>query len=146
MASKSAPVLSPSASKSKAEAPLGGSAKGGPKPGSSTPGTPVNATPVTTADRHAGAAPVAGAPVMAAPRASGTLIADAGNARSGLAGGSRPVEVKASARPRLSDAVHLRSFRAEYGKDARAALLLHTGSTVEWLAPDVLAAPWWRVL
>ncbi|QPN71187.1 ATP-binding protein [Synechococcus sp. CBW1108] len=25
-------------------------------------------------------------------------------------------------------------------------LLLHTGSSVEWLTPDVLAAPWWRVL
>ena len=57
-----------------------------------------------------------------------------------------PIEVKAGARPRLSDATHLRSFRAEYGRKARAALLLHTGSTLEWLAPDVLAAPWWRVL
>lgn len=57
-----------------------------------------------------------------------------------------PIEVKASARPRLADAVHLRSFRAEYGKRARAGLLLHTGSTLEWLARDVLAAPWWRVL
>jgi len=52
-----------------------------------------------------------------------------------------PVEVKASARPRLSDAAHLRTFRAEYGKKARAGLLLHTGSMLEWLAPDVLAAP-----
>jgi len=57
-----------------------------------------------------------------------------------------PVEVKAGARPRLGDAAHLRSFRAEYGKRARAGLLLHTGSTLDWLAPDVLAAPWWRVL
>ena len=57
-----------------------------------------------------------------------------------------PIEVKASARPRLSDAKHLRSFRAEYGKKARPGLLLHTGSTVEWLAPDVLAVPWWRVV
>lgn len=57
-----------------------------------------------------------------------------------------PIEVKASARPRLADAKHLRSFREEYGKKARAALLLHTGSTLEWLAPDVLAVPWWRVL
>jgi predicted AAA+ superfamily ATPase len=57
-----------------------------------------------------------------------------------------PVEVKAAARPRLGDAAHLRSFRAEYGKKARAGLLLHTGSTLDWLAPDVLAAPWWRVL
>jgi len=57
-----------------------------------------------------------------------------------------PIEVKAAARPRLGDAAHLRSFRAEYGRRARAALLLHTGSTLEWLAPDVLATPWWRVL
>jgi uncharacterized protein len=57
-----------------------------------------------------------------------------------------PIEIKANAKPRLADAKHLRTFRAEYGKKARAALLLHTGSAVEWLAPDVLAAPWWRVL
>lgn len=57
-----------------------------------------------------------------------------------------PIEVKATARPRLSDATHLRTFRDEYGKKARAGLLLHTGTTVEWLAPDVLSAPWWRVL
>lgn len=57
-----------------------------------------------------------------------------------------PIEVKATARPRLADAAHLRTFRTEYGKKARAGLLLHTGSTLEWLAPDVLAAPWWRVL
>jgi predicted AAA+ superfamily ATPase len=56
-----------------------------------------------------------------------------------------PIEVKATPRPRLRDAAPLCAFRAEYGKAARAGLLLHTGSTVEWLAPDVLAAPWWRV-
>jgi hypothetical protein len=38
------------------------------------------------------------------------------------------------------------SFRAEYGNKARAGLLLHTGSSVKWLTPDVLAAPWWRVI
>jgi predicted AAA+ superfamily ATPase len=62
--------------------------------------------------------------------------------------GSRllPIEVKAGARPRLSDAANLRTFRSEYGKKARAGLLLHTGGTLEWLAPDVLAVPWWKVL
>ena len=50
------------------------------------------------------------------------------------------------AEPRLADCAHLRTFRAEYGNKARAGLLLHTGSSVEWLTPDVLAAPWWRVL
>lgn len=57
-----------------------------------------------------------------------------------------PIEVKATARPRLADCAHLRTFRSEYGKKARAGLLLHTGSTLDWLAPDVLAVPWWRVL
>lgn len=57
-----------------------------------------------------------------------------------------PIEVKASRNPRLGDTAHLRTFRTEYRRKSRAALLLHTGSKLEWLAPDVLAAPWWRVL
>ena len=57
-----------------------------------------------------------------------------------------PIEVKATTRPRLDDAVHLRTFRAEYGERARAGLLLHAGSDTEWITPDVLAVPWWRVL
>lgn len=63
-------------------------------------------------------------------------------------GGGRllPIEIKATARPRLADTRHLRAFRAEYGAAARAGLLLHSGTTLEWLAPDVLAVPWWRVL
>ena len=60
--------------------------------------------------------------------------------------GLLPIEVKATTRPRLRDAAHLRTFRAEYGEQARAGLLLHTGDAIEWIAPDVLAAPWWRVL
>ena len=62
------------------------------------------------------------------------------------AGRLLPIEVKAAARPRLADAAHLRTFRAEYGKKARAGLLLHSGRTMEWIAPDVRAVPWWRVL
>ena len=57
-----------------------------------------------------------------------------------------PVEVMTTARPRLGDTSHLRTFRAEYANSARAGLLLHTGTQIEWLTPDVLAAPWWRVL
>lgn len=57
-----------------------------------------------------------------------------------------PIEVKATAKPRLADCAHLRTFRQEYGRKARAGLLLHTGRTVEWLTPDVLAAPWWKLL
>ena len=57
-----------------------------------------------------------------------------------------PIEIKASEQPRLRDTVRLRSFRKEYPDQARAGLLLHAGETMEWLAPDVLAAPWWRVI
>ncbi len=42
--------------------------------------------------------------------------------------------------------VQLQSFRAIDGSQARAGLLLHTGTSVEWLTPDVLAVPWWRVI
>jgi uncharacterized protein len=57
-----------------------------------------------------------------------------------------PIEVKATARPRQRDAQHLRTFREEYGRRSRTALLLHTGDTIEWLAPGILAVPWWRLI
>ena len=41
---------------------------------------------------------------------------------------------------------HRPTFRQDYGRKARAGILLHTGRTVKWLAPYVLAVPWWRVL
>jgi predicted AAA+ superfamily ATPase len=57
-----------------------------------------------------------------------------------------PVEVKATRRPTPADARTLVSFREEYGAQSRAALLLHDGEDTEWLAPGVLATPWWRVV
>ncbi len=57
-----------------------------------------------------------------------------------------PIEVKATTRPRTGDARHLQSFRAEYGASVGPGLLLHTGTAIEWLAPGILAAPWWAVL
>ena len=57
-----------------------------------------------------------------------------------------PVEVKSTAAPRLGDCAHLRIFRQEYGARVRAGLLLHTGARLEWLTPDVLAVPWWKLL
>ncbi len=56
-----------------------------------------------------------------------------------------PVEVKATTRPRVSDAEGLRAFRREYGRRSRSGLLLHVGEELRWLAQDVLAAPWWMV-
>lgn len=57
-----------------------------------------------------------------------------------------PVEVEATVSPGLRDAVRQRAFRKEYAEQARAGLLLRTGDAIEWLTPDVLAAPWWRVI
>jgi predicted AAA+ superfamily ATPase len=57
-----------------------------------------------------------------------------------------PIEIKATPRPRVDDGRHLQSFRDEYKGRSRPGLLLHTGDRVEWLAPGILAAPWWRVV
>ncbi|MYB39426.1 MAG: ATP-binding protein [Gammaproteobacteria bacterium] len=62
------------------------------------------------------------------------------------AGQLLPIEVKASRNPRLRDTAGIRSFRKEYSNVARAGLVLHEGDVIEWLAPDVLALPWWRVI
>ena len=61
-------------------------------------------------------------------------------------GALMPVEVKATRRPRLRDARHLRTFRREYGGTARSGLLLHGGNSLEWITPEVLAVPWWMVI
>lgn len=57
-----------------------------------------------------------------------------------------PIEIKATVNPRLRDCTRLKAFRREYPDTARSGLLLHDGDRVEWLAPDVLALPWWRVI
>lgn len=56
------------------------------------------------------------------------------------------VEVKATPRPSHRDVRHLRSFLDEYPGTAHGALLLHEGTTTEWLSDRVLSAPWWRLL
>jgi len=56
-----------------------------------------------------------------------------------------PVEVK-SGRPRLSDSKHLRAFLSQYEDISRPGLLLHAGDALEWMAPNVLAAPWWMLI
>lgn len=57
-----------------------------------------------------------------------------------------PIEVKATRRPTPADAKGLQTFRTEYGTRSRAGLLLHDGEDTEWLAPGILATPWWRVV
>lgn len=56
------------------------------------------------------------------------------------------IEVKSTARPRPSDAKHLRTFREEYGDSVTGCLLLHAGEEIGWVGPRILAAPWWRVV
>jgi hypothetical protein len=55
-----------------------------------------------------------------------------------------PIEVKATSRPRPGDATDRRTFRVEHGTKAGPGLLMHAGTTVECLAPDVVAVPRWR--
>jgi predicted AAA+ superfamily ATPase len=57
-----------------------------------------------------------------------------------------PIEVKATRRPRPADAVHLRTFREEYGEASLPGLLLHGGDSIEWMGKGILAAPWWAVV
>ena len=57
-----------------------------------------------------------------------------------------PIEVKATARPRFRDTANLRTFKSQYPDQSTAGLLLHGGDLLDWIAPDVLAAPWWSVL
>jgi hypothetical protein len=57
-----------------------------------------------------------------------------------------PIEVKATNRPTYRDARHLLTFRSEYGNAVCGGLVLHAGDDVFWLAENVLAAPWWRML
>jgi len=57
-----------------------------------------------------------------------------------------PIEVKIANKPRTGDAKHIRAFREEYGRRSRSGLVLHTGDSIEWLAPGILACPWWRVV
>ena len=55
------------------------------------------------------------------------------------------IEVKAADRVRSDDIRHLRSFAAMYGSRVLGALVLHTGRDVEWMAPGIMAAPWWAI-
>lgn len=57
-----------------------------------------------------------------------------------------PIEIKSTEKPKYEDIKHLRTFCAEYGTQSRSGLCLHNGTTIDWLAPNVLAAPWWMVI
>jgi hypothetical protein len=56
------------------------------------------------------------------------------------------LELKAHPRPSHRDARHLQAFLGEYGRAAHGGLLLHAGTTTEWLGERILSTPWWRIL
>ena len=55
------------------------------------------------------------------------------------------IEVKAGSAPGPRDVAHLRTFCSEY-PEARGGVLLHGGDESFWLAENILAVPWWRVM
>jgi predicted AAA+ superfamily ATPase len=57
-----------------------------------------------------------------------------------------PIEVKAAATLGSRDAAAALLFLQEYGSQVPGALLLYGGTRTFWVAPRVLAAPWWKVI
>lgn len=57
-----------------------------------------------------------------------------------------PIEVKSTTRPGFKDSANLRLFRAQYPENCIAGLVLHAGDELNWIAPNILAAPWWSVM
>ncbi len=57
-----------------------------------------------------------------------------------------PVELKATANPSTRELASMQVFLTEYADRAPAGLLLHTGDQTFWIASNVLAVPWWRVV
>ncbi len=56
------------------------------------------------------------------------------------------IEIKATSRPTMRDARHLRTFREEYGDAVAGCLLLHGGDATFRMEAGIVAAPWWRVV
>ena len=57
-----------------------------------------------------------------------------------------PIEIKSTTRPGFKDSANLRLFRSQYQENCQAGLVLHAGDELNWLAPNILAAPWWVVM
>lgn len=57
-----------------------------------------------------------------------------------------PIEVKATKRPSHKAAANIAAFMDEYPGMCDGGLLIHSGNDTEWIARNVLAAPWWKVV
>ncbi|MCY3804789.1 MAG: ATP-binding protein [Candidatus Saccharibacteria bacterium] len=56
-----------------------------------------------------------------------------------------PMEIKASNLPTAKDIKNIHVFQEMYPQ-SRCGILLHSGQTLEWLSPKVLALPWWYLI
>ena len=58
---------------------------------------------------------------------------------------SQPIEVKTSTNVTWKDLKGLRTFLEEFAPRVKGGVVLYGGSTVDWVAGNVLAVPWWMV-
>ena len=56
-----------------------------------------------------------------------------------------PIEVKMTNNPQFSDCRHLLAFQTDFPDKVKSGLLIHTGEMTDWIAPTVLATPWWKI-
>lgn len=57
-----------------------------------------------------------------------------------------PIEFKTSTQPSTKNLASMNVFLEEYAPRAKAGLMLYTGDQTFWVAKNVLAVPWWRVI
>lgn len=57
-----------------------------------------------------------------------------------------PIEVKATTTLGTRDTTAAILFLEEYGRQVPGAVILYGGARTFWIAPRVLAAPWWKVM
>lgn len=57
-----------------------------------------------------------------------------------------PIEVKTTRQPGTKDMGGMRTFMEDHGDKAKGGILLHDGEQTFWIAKNVLATPWWRVV
>ena len=57
-----------------------------------------------------------------------------------------PIEIKTASTVNTKDVAAVSLFLQEYGAQVPGALLLYGGARTFWVAPRVLATPWWKVI
>jgi predicted AAA+ superfamily ATPase len=57
-----------------------------------------------------------------------------------------PIEVKSGTTLRSKDANPINAFLQEYPTQTSGGIILYGGERAFWIAPNVLAVPWWTVI